>query len=48
MSFGGDGPDDALHTTIINSVKAGVTYTAAAGNEAVDAKSVVPAQVFQK
>lgn len=43
MSFGGSGPDDALHTAIINSVKAGVTYTAAAGNEGVDAKSVVPA-----
>jgi subtilisin len=43
MSFGGDGPDNALHTAIINSVNAGVTYTAAAGNEASDAASVVPA-----
>src|ERR1043166_4704117 len=43
MSFGGDGPDEALHTAIINSVNAGVTYTAAAGNEAVDAGSTVPA-----
>jgi subtilisin len=43
MSFGGDGPDSALHTAIINSVNAGVTYTAAAGNEAADAGSTVPA-----
>jgi subtilisin len=43
MSFGGDGPDEALHTAIINSVNAGITYTAAAGNEAADAGSTVPA-----
>ena len=47
MSFGGDGPDIALHTAIINSVNAGVTYTAAAGNEAVDAGSVVPASFLE-
>jgi len=43
LSFGGDGPDDALHTAISNSVAAGVTYAVAAGNEATDAKSFVPA-----
>jgi subtilisin len=43
MSFGGDGPDNALHTAIINSVAAGVTYTAAAGNENRDAGGTVPA-----
>ena len=43
LSFGGDGPDDALHTAISNSVAAGVTYAVAAGNEAMDAKSFVPA-----
>jgi subtilisin len=43
LSLGGDGPNDALHTAIINSVKAGVTYVAAAGNAGVDAASTVPA-----
>lgn len=43
LSFGGDGPDDALHTAISKSVAAGVTYAVAAGNEAKDAKSTVPA-----
>jgi len=43
MSFGGDGPDDALHTAIVRSVAAGVTYTGAAGNSGVNAASVVPA-----
>ena len=43
LSFGGDGPNDALHTAIINSVKAGVTYVASAGNAGVDAASTVPA-----
>ena len=33
LSWGGDGPDEALHTAIKNSVAAGVTYVAAAGNE---------------
>ena len=43
LSFGGDGPNDALHTAIINSVKAGVTYVASAGNAERDAASTVPA-----
>jgi subtilase family protein/Big-like domain-containing protein len=43
LSFGGDGPDDALHSAISNSVAAGITYAVAAGNEATDAKSTVPA-----
>jgi subtilisin len=43
LSFGEDGPNDALHTAIINSVAAGVTYVVAAGNEAKDASSVIPA-----
>jgi Subtilase family/Bacterial Ig-like domain/Bacterial Ig domain/F5/8 type C domain len=43
LSFGGPGPDDALHTAIINSVKAGVTYAAAAGNENSNAASQIPA-----
>ena len=43
LSLGGDGPNDALHTAIINSVKAGVTYVASAGNAGVDAASTVPA-----
>ena len=43
LSFGGDGPDNALHTAIANSVAAGVTYVAAAGNEDQDAASQVPA-----
>lgn len=43
LSFGGPGTDSALHTAIINSVKAGVTYVAAAGNEKADAGSFVPA-----
>jgi subtilisin len=46
MSFGGDCVtecDTALHTAIINSVAAGITYTAAAGNEGKNAQSVEPA-----
>jgi subtilisin len=43
LSFGSPGPNDALHTAISNSVAAGVTYVAAAGNEAKDASSLVPA-----
>ena len=43
LSFGGDGPDRALQDAISNSVEAGVTYAVAAGNEAKDAKSSVPA-----
>jgi subtilisin family serine protease len=38
-----NGNDDALHTAICQSVKAGITYVVAAGNEAVDAARVVPA-----
>jgi subtilisin family serine protease len=55
MSLGGSGtatpsnPDcsngnnDALHTAICNSVKAGVTYAVAAGNSAADASGQLPA-----
>jgi subtilisin len=43
MSFGGECCDTALHTAIANSVAAGVTYTAAAGNEGINAQSVIPA-----
>lgn len=43
LSFGAVGKNDALHNAIIKSVKAGVTYTAAAGNEGKDASSVFPA-----
>ena len=55
MSLGGDGSDstsdancnnsknDALHKAICNSVKAGVTYTVAAGNDSDDAANHVPA-----
>lgn len=43
LSFGGQGPDSALHTAIKNAVNAGVTFAAAAGNEGTDAGSVVPA-----
>jgi subtilisin family serine protease len=55
MSLGGSGtatpsnPDcsngnnDALHTAICRSVKAGVTYAVAAGNSAADASGQVPA-----
>ena len=43
LSFGGDGSSSALHTAIINSVAAGITYAAAAGNDAKDASSVIPA-----
>ena len=43
LSFGGEGSNDALRTAIIRSVAAGVTYVAAAGNEARDASSFVPA-----
>jgi subtilisin len=43
MSFGGDAPDNALHTAVRNSFSAGVTYTAAAGNDNADAAGTVPA-----
>jgi subtilisin len=43
MSFGGDGSSTALRTAIINSVSAGVTYAAAAGNDEKDASIVIPA-----
>src|SRR5678815_3632803 len=39
LSFGAVGQNSALHSAIIKSVAAGVTYTAAAGNEAIDASS---------
>jgi subtilisin family serine protease len=39
----GNSNSDALHTAICNSVKAGVAYVAAAGNNAVDAATFVPA-----
>lgn len=38
-----NGNNDALHTAICNSVKAGVTYVVAAGNSSVDASGFVPA-----
>jgi subtilisin family serine protease len=52
LSGGGSDPDNVVgscstgngyHDAICRSVEAGVTYVAAAGNEAVDAKSSVPA-----
>lgn len=43
LSFGAIGQNTALHSAIIKSVAAGVTFTAAAGNEGVDASSVFPA-----
>ena len=43
MSFGGEGTNTALRTAIINSVSAGVTYAAAAGNDEKDASTVIPA-----
>jgi subtilisin len=43
LSFGAIGKNDALHNAIIKSVAAGVTYTAAAGNNGMDASSVIPA-----
>jgi subtilisin family serine protease len=43
LSFGAVGKNDALHNAIIRSVEAGVTYSAAAGNEGMDASSVFPA-----
>jgi subtilisin len=49
MSLGGGGPEsacggsDAMHNAICRSVRAGVTYVVAAGNEATDAKNSVPA-----
>src|SRR6476620_12313816 len=43
LSWGGDGPDEALHTAIKNSAAAGVTYVAAAGNDDRDAGGTVPA-----
>ena len=43
LSFGAVGKNDALHNAIIKSVAAGVTYTAAAGNDGMDASSVFPA-----
>ena len=41
LSWGGDGPDEALHTAIKNSVAAGVTY--GGWNENRDAGGTVPA-----
>jgi subtilisin family serine protease len=55
MSLGGSGTDsssnpdcsntanDALHTAICKSVKAGITYVVAAGNDGADLKNFVPA-----
>ena len=43
MSFGGTGSSTALRTAIVNSVSAGVTYAAAAGNDDKDASTVIPA-----
>ena len=43
LSFGGEGSSTALCTAIINSVSAGVTYAAAAGNDEKDASTVIPA-----
>ena len=43
LSFGGEGPDNALHTAIANSVATGVTYVASAGNDEEDAALQVPA-----
>ena len=43
LSFGAIGQNSALHSAIIKSVAAGVTYTAAAGNEGINAASVFPA-----
>ena len=43
LSFGAVGQNSALHSAIIKSVAAGVTYTAAAGNEGINAASVFPA-----
>ena len=43
LSLGGEGTNVALHDAIINSVAAGVTYVAAAGNGGKDASSFVPA-----
>ncbi|MGI8720013.1 MAG: S8 family peptidase [Nitrososphaeraceae archaeon] len=43
LGFGAIGQNTALHSAIIKSVAAGVTYTAAAGNEGVNASSVFPA-----
>jgi subtilisin len=43
LSFGGQGSNDALRSAIIGSVAAGVTYVAAAGNNAMDASSFSPA-----
>ena len=52
MSLGGPGRDpggsgcatgDAEHDAICHSVRAGVTFVVAAGNEAVDARNAVPA-----
>jgi subtilisin family serine protease len=38
-----NGNNDAMHTAICNSVKAGVTYAVAAGNSSADASGQVPA-----
>jgi subtilisin len=52
MSLGGPGSDDgncgrtnkdALHLAVCNSISAGVTYIAAAGNSTQDIKTIVPA-----
>ena len=42
LSFGGDGSSTALRIALIQSVSKGVTYAAAAGNDAKDASSVIP------
>ncbi|OEV02461.1 S8 family peptidase [Streptomyces oceani] len=44
MSLGG-GADEALDTAVQNSIKAGVTYGVAAGNESTDAGNSSPARV---
>lgn len=43
MSFGATGSSTALRNAIINSVAAGITFAAAAGNDGKDASSVIPA-----
>src|ERR1044071_3076256 len=43
LSFGAEGSNTALHSAIINSVAAGVTYAAAGGNDGNDASSTIPA-----
>ncbi len=45
LSLGGEGPDDPLHTAIINSAAHGITYVAAAMNDNVDVDdaNIIPA-----